>query len=188
MRRGLGIGLLVGALLGISVAAAQKPMAEPKEMSSSYNPLLWRGDDALFVLDTVQMSRSEVELSKLAIVKSSDTAVQNLALVLVRDQGKVNHTLTSWSRTYGFALPKQEDAQMASAEDRLKELNGAEFERAYLELMAKDNAADVSRFQTEIHTAVDHDLAKFAGKYLPKLQADGQLLPVRGTHDKKTGR
>jgi putative membrane protein len=146
-------------------------------MSGSYNPQLWHGDDARFVVDTVEMSRSEVELSKLAIAKSNGKDVQNLALVLVRDEGKINHTLTSWSRTYGFALPKKEDEKLAAEQDRLKELNGADFDRAYFELMAKDNAADVSRFQAEAGDAIDHDLAKFALKYEPKLQADGQLLP-----------
>jgi putative membrane protein len=148
-------------------------------MSSSYNPLLWRGDDALFVVDTVEMSRSEVELSKLAIVKSNNKAVQNLALVLVRDEGKINRTLTSWSRTYGFALPKNEDEKLAAEQDRLKELNGADFDRAYFELMMKDNAADLSRFQVEAADATDHDLVRFVNKFEPRLQADGQLLTAK---------
>jgi putative membrane protein len=172
-------GVLAARPALCALVAAQKSMTEPRAMSSDYNPLLWHGDDARFVVDTVKMSRSEVELSKVAVAKSADTAVQNLALVLIRDEGKIHHTLTSWSRTYGFALPKNEDSKVAAVEDRLKELNGADFERAYLELMAKDNAADVSRFQTEIGAAVDRDLAKLAAKYLPKLQADGQLLPSK---------
>ncbi|HEX4232558.1 MAG TPA: DUF4142 domain-containing protein [Bryobacteraceae bacterium] len=164
-------------LLAASFAYGQKALGEPKEMSSRYNPLLWHGDDARFVVDTVGMSRSEVELSKLAILKSNNKAVQNLALVLVRDEGKINHTLTSWSRTYGFPLPKQEEEKLATEQDRLKELNGADFDRAYFELMAKDHAADMSRFQAEAADATDHDLVRFVEKYEPTVQADGQLLP-----------
>jgi putative membrane protein len=124
------------------------------------------------------MSRSEVDLSKLAIAKSNNTAVQDLALVLVRDQGKINHTLTSWSRTYGFELPKERDEKVQAEEDRLNELNGADFNRAYLDLIAKDHAADLSRFRAEGVGTTDSDLAKLVKKYEPKLQADGQFLPA----------
>jgi putative membrane protein len=179
MNRSAAVRSVCICFLSVSLGHAQKALGEPREMSSSYNPLLWHDGDARFVVDTVEMSRSEVGLSKLAIVKSNDQAVQNLALVLVRDEGKINRTLTSWSQTYGFALPKKEDEKLAAEEDRLRELNGADFDRAYLGLMAKDNAADISRFQAEAGDATDHDLARFAKKFAPKLQADGQYLPVK---------
>lgn len=179
----IGARTVCACLLAVCFAYAQKQLGEPREMSSSYNPRLWHGDDARFVVDTVEMSRSEVELSKLAILKSSNTAVQNLALVLIRDAGKIDRTLSSWSRSYGFALPKEKEREkVQAAEDRLNELNGADFDQAYLNLMTKDHAADLKRFRTEAADTTDSDLERFTKKYEPKLQADGQyLLTKTGT-------
>ena len=170
--------IVVTCILAAAVGYAQKQLGEPKEMSESYNPHLWHGDDARFVTETVEMSRSEVELSKLAILKSSDTGVQNLALVLIRDAGKIDRTLSSWSRSYGFELPGHKDEKMQAEQDRLNELSGADFNRAYLDLMAKDHTQDLQRFRAEAADTADSDLEEFTRKYEPKLEADGRYLPA----------
>jgi putative membrane protein len=58
---------------------------------------------------------------------------------------------------------------------RLEKLNGAEFDRAYMQDMVRDHQEDVAEFKKESENGGDQDLKGFAAKTLPTLQQHLQM-------------
>jgi putative membrane protein len=54
--------------------------------------------------------------------------------------------------------------------DRLSQLHGAEFDRAYMQDMVKDHKNDIAEFQKEANRGKNEDLKSFASETLPTLQ------------------
>ncbi len=54
--------------------------------------------------------------------------------------------------------------------DELKTKKGADFDKAYVELMVDDHKEDVDKFQDEANKGNDADVKAFAAKTLPVLQ------------------
>lgn len=58
----------------------------------------------------------------------------------------------------------------ASAKDKLEKLSGAQFDRAYLDQMAKDHQKTIKEFERQSTMGTDPQLKAFAAKVLPDLK------------------
>jgi putative membrane protein len=62
------------------------------------------------------------------------------------------------------------DAAHRAAADRLTQMNGAAFDRAFMRQVVKDHEQAVSLFEAEAKHGQDKDLKDFAKKALPTLK------------------
>ena len=172
--------VLVASILVAQLTPGQDfgPKIMPAAMSIDYNPLLWRGDDASFALDTIYGSRCEAELSKAVFSKSSNPNVQELAQTLGREEHRVYGRLRRMARTFNFHVPKQ-DPDSCQEASRLAELTGQELDAGYVAFLLKRSLSSISRFEAEIGKPVapdNYSLRKFAQKTLPVLQEQKMML------------
>ena len=158
MKTQVATAVAVLALLG-GAAFAQKNTA---------NRLV--GTDSSFITKAAQGGMAEVELGKLATERASNSAVKDFGQRMVTDHTKANEQLKTVAANKGVNLPEGLDAKDQATLNRLSKLNGAAFDRAYIDDMVKDHKADVAEFQKEADRGDDADIKAFASKTLPTLQ------------------
>ncbi len=131
--------------------------------------------DRQFVMDAAHGGMAEVELSQIAKDKAQSAQVKQFAERMVTDHGKANDELKSLAQSKNIMLPTDLDASHKAAKDRLSELSGAQFDRAYMQQMVSDHEKVVSEFKKESQEGRDSEIKAWAAKTLPTLQEHLQM-------------
>ena len=168
--------MLFLAISGVSTSAfaantENAPVPEPK----------------VFVEKAAMSGLAEVELGRLALMKSRDENVREFAQRMVTDHTKANQELTTIASSKGIAPPKSLDSEHQSHLKMLRDKSGEDFDRAYSEHMKMDHSKAISLFEGASRSE-DPALAGFAKKTLPTLKEHKQLaqkLPADGKDAKK---
>jgi putative membrane protein len=127
--------------------------------------------DASFITKAAEGGMAEVELGKLATQKASNDQVKQFGQRMVDDHTKANDELKQIASQQGVPVPASLTAKHRSAMDRLSKLDGAEFDRAYMQMMVQDHREDVNEFKRESEKGNDSAVKAFAAKTLPTLQS-----------------
>ncbi|GAB0157638.1 hypothetical protein CHRYSEOSP005_29170 [Chryseobacterium sp. Alg-005] len=112
----------------------------------------------------------EVMMGELAAGNGNNAAVKALGEMMVKDHGKANDELKKWASAVGYTLPTGLDAEKQKEYDNLKAKKGAEFDRAYTDLMVKDHQKDIAEFKKQAAEGTEASLKSFASKTLPTLE------------------
>ncbi|UOU97077.1 DUF4142 domain-containing protein [Chryseobacterium daecheongense] len=112
----------------------------------------------------------EVMMGELAAGNGNNAAVKALGDMMVKDHGKANDELKKWASTVGYTLPASLDTEKQKEYDDLKAKKGAEFDRAYTDLMVKDHQKDIAEFKKQAIEGTEASLKSFASKTLPTLE------------------
>jgi len=126
--------------------------------------------DNRFITKAAEGGMAEVEMGQLAVQHASSEKVKAFGQRMIDDHSKANDELKKIASQKGVTLPSTIDAKSKAAIDRLSKLNGAEFDRAYMQEMVKDHHEDVAEFQKEAQSGDDADVKDFASKTVPTLQ------------------
>lgn len=207
-----GFGSLIfagGLLLGSMPVAAQSPSSSPSspQSPSSSSGSMQRTDptmdqmqrqsdqhmdqgakkmaksgDAAFAIKAAQGGEAEVKMGKLAAEKAGDADVKAFGQHMVDDHSKANEKLKSVAQEKGMKLPTDLNPSQQSAYEKLSQLSGAEFDKAYVKHMVKDHEEDVKDFTKESSKGKDEKIKGFATETLPVLQ--GHLEKIKGIQGK----
>ena len=131
--------------------------------------------DAKFVEKAAKGGLAEVQLGQLAAQKAQSDDVKKFAQRMVDDHGKANDELKKVAEGKNIMLPTALDKKDQKLLDKLGKLDGARFDREYMEHMVKDHKKDVKEFQHEAKHGKDADVKGFAENTLPTLQDHLQL-------------
>lgn len=112
----------------------------------------------------------EVQMGQLASANASNAAVKSLGAMMVKDHSKANDELKQWASAVGYTLPTGLDADKQKKYDDLKAKKGADFDRAYTDLMVSDHKKDIAEFKEEASKGSEASLKAFAGKTVPTLE------------------
>jgi putative membrane protein len=126
--------------------------------------------DYKFAVAATRANTSEVDLGQLAAQKATDPAVRQFAERMVRDHSKANQQLSQILSQKGVTVPTETSSSEQREVDRLQKLNGAEFDKAYIEHMIRDHKKDVKEFEKASQKSEDGDIKAFAANTLPVLQ------------------
>jgi putative membrane protein len=151
----LGMGLW---LAGLSRAADEKQ----KAVQSS--------GDSEFAGKASACGLAEVNLSELAVRFARDPAVRQFAQRMIADHRRAGMELTQMANRHSIKLPATMDDEHQKLFDKLQKLQGAEFDRAYMEAMVKDHEQAVKLFETQAKDGKDEGMKQWAGKLAPILK------------------
>jgi putative membrane protein len=166
-----------GSILLVSGALAQDQSAgTANRMTAS---------DSTFATKAAEGGLAEVQLGNLAKDHAESADVKSFGERMVTDHTKANEELTKIASGKGITLPTSMNSKDQALYDRLSKLNGAAFDRAYIQDMVSDHKTDVNEFKREADKGTDSDLKAFAAKTLPTLQehltmAEGTVTKVKG--------
>ena len=146
----------------------------------------WTLTDQKFVDKVVASGRAEVELSQLALQKSSTKNVKDFAQRMVDDHSKASLELKTIAQAKNLNIPLEMDSEHTKALKKLQTLDGAAFDAHYIDLMVDDHEKNVSLFAAAGgDKSLDAQLQTFAQKTLPILRE--HLAHVKALAKPETG-
>lgn len=127
--------------------------------------------DLQFSREAAAAGVAEVQFGELALKKSSNDRVKNLARHIVDDHRKADAELASLGNQKQIALPTEPSADASKAYTKLRKESGRAFDQAWTKMMIKDHQDAIKLFTAEASKGKDSDLRKFAATALPTLQS-----------------
>jgi putative membrane protein len=167
--------LLATALLVTGAALAQSGGTSPTTPSTpspSGNPALpppvssalgTTPSPEMVLAELHHANQTEVGLGKLAEQKASSKDVKKFAKHMVKAHTDLDKKAQSWAKKNKVTIAAPTPDAMAKdqqVKQRLQGLSGAEFDKAYMQLMAQDHAQDLEKVQTFEQQATDKSFKK----------------------------
>lgn len=167
--------LVLTALLILPIAPAfadQMPAADDgAKLSVKQHLTKMMLSDESFVKKAAVAGRAEIELSKLALEKTSTPQIREFAQRMVKDHTAAATELKTIAQSKNIAVPSELDKEHEQTAEKLRNLNGADFDAAYVDAMQKDHEKAVNLFTAAAaDEKLDKQLQQFASKTLPILR------------------
>lgn len=118
---------------------------------------------------------AEVKLGQLAIDKADSEAVKNFGKRMMDDHRKANEQLKRTAAREQIDLPTEMNEHDQDVYNRLAQLSGADFDKAYARDMVNDHKQDIAAFKTESDNGKDQAIKDFAFRTLPTLEEHMKL-------------
>lgn len=112
----------------------------------------------------------EVVLGELAQQKATHPDVKSLAQTITADHRAANQELIDIARAKGVTLPTDMTSEQHQHHAELEGLSGAEFDRAYVQMMIEDHTQDIALYQAKANAVSSDAFRAFAEKTLPTLR------------------
>ncbi len=143
----------------------------PQSSSSQLSAL-----DSQFVIDAAQGGMAEVQLSQLALQRSTNPEVKQFAQQMIQEHTRANEQLMRLAAQKGITPPSTVGPKYQAAMARLMQLSGASFDQAYMrEAGVNSHMESVAIYQRQADLGQDPDLKAFAAGILPRVQGHLQM-------------
>ncbi|WP_170319762.1 DUF4142 domain-containing protein [Polyangium spumosum] len=152
---------------------AEEPVEEvASELSAAH-------DDKKFVQVMAHENLIAVRAARIAVRKARNSKVEALALQELAEHADVNEELEALAKKHGVQMPTALHPVVADLLQRLANLQGNRFDRAYLHIVIEGHQFDVAILSQAL-LSQDEDVKAFAAKNLPilrrHLQAAQEIL------------
>jgi putative membrane protein len=135
--------------------------------------------------EAAQDGLAEINLGSLALQKSQNDEVKQLAQKVVDDHTAANNELTALAAGKNVKLPTDVNAKQKAVYDKLNALSGDQFDMEFVKTLVKDHESAVKLFQKQADSGKDAEVKAFAAKTLPTLQS--HLEMAKSMSDKMNG-
>lgn len=126
--------------------------------------------DAEFMVTAASRGMFDMEISQIAKRKASSPDVKYVAEAVAGQHGPMQTELKTLAEKKSIVLPASLGSDQAKQVGELTALNGAAFDRKYLELLEETHKNSIDDFDDMSEDAYDGDIRAFAAKYLPTLK------------------
>lgn len=127
-------------------------------------------EDYNFAVEAASGSRMEVQLGQYAVQNAGSAAVKQFGQMIVTDHTKADSMLTDIARVKGIVIPSAPGDDHQKHIDELTKKKGAEFDKAYIDMMVDDHEEDIKKFEDEAKNGKNEDIKAFANQNLPVLR------------------
>ena len=153
--------------------------ADSKEMAEEENEDKFEksenADDASFAVEAADGGMMEVMLGNLALKNATSPALKEFGRQMVNDHGNGNKQLKALAEQKGISIPTVLSDKNQKKVDDLSTKTGADFDKAYADLMVEDHKADIDAFRKQAEKGNDPELKAWAGETLPMLEHHLQM-------------
>jgi len=133
-------------------------------------------DSKQFAMKAAEGGMLEVKLAQLAQQKSQSNEVKELARQLEQDHTQANQQLTQVAKQKNINLPSDLKGECQETYQAFQQLQGNDFDNAFLLHNVKDHLKDIMMFQKEAQNGTDQEIRQWAAQVLPKLQQHAQHI------------
>jgi putative membrane protein len=123
-----------------------------------------------FMIQAAQANLAEIEAGHLATERAQSPDVRQFGSRMVRDHTQANEQLLRLAEERNVSLPQQPDESHQKLTQELSNLQGADFDRAYMRAMVEDHQHDVSEFEQQAESLEDPELRAWAAQTVPTLR------------------
>ncbi|MBC5774427.1 DUF4142 domain-containing protein [Pontibacter sp. KCTC 32443] len=175
MKKIASTGLIACALLfSLSCNQKQEPVEEAQEANEEVAEGTEMEDEMTDMSDFMTKAASggmmEVELGKMAQEKGQHKDVKSFGQMMVTDHTKANTELKALAGTKNITLPDSMSKDHMDHVSELRQKTGAEFDKAYMDMMVSDHEEDVQLFEDAAQNLQDPEAKSFASKTVPVLR------------------
>jgi putative membrane protein len=114
---------------------AAQPSSETVGTTGENDRVKVSGTDKDFINDLVVANMAEVELGRLATERAAHAEVKKFGQMMIDDHTKAGNTLEALASKHSIAVPAAVDEKHRDLRDRFATLQGADFDRAYMDAM-----------------------------------------------------
>jgi putative membrane protein len=161
MTRHLISGLFVAAT-SVVVPATFAFGTQPQPMSDI---------EQSFLQKAAEGQQAEVVLGQLAVQKASSDQVKQYGAHMIQDHQKASEELRQLATREGTLLPSQLSIEHQQIQQKLSQLSGKDFDKAYISFMVEDHMKDLGEFQQGARTLQDPQVRQWTQGTLPILKA-----------------
>lgn len=159
------LGLLAAlVVVGLAPAAAAQAAAQPSTQDTQYLQALH------------QVNLFEITAGNLAQQKGQNQQVKDLGKMFVTDHTQLDQTVQSTAQQLNVQLPADPTADQQKVLDKLNNLSGAEFDKAWVTAQLAGHVQAIQATQTEISQGSEQSVVQIAQDALPVLQAHYDAL------------
>jgi len=124
-------------------------------------------NDQAFFTKAAQGNMAEVQLGTLATQKATADPVKQFGQRMVADHGKAQQELMNLARENSWTAPNELSEEQKKMQEQLSQLSGEAFDKAYMEAMVKDHAADAQLYERASQSVQNEALKGYAARTLP---------------------
>lgn len=135
-----------------------------------------------FMTEAASGGMMEVQLGQMAQQKAQNQSVKDFGNMMVQEHSKANDQLKQLAAQKNITLPTTLSDKHQKHVNDLSEKTGAEFDKAYMDMMVEDHQEDVDKFKEASEDVPDAEVKNFAATTLPTLQK--HLETAKGIHEK----
>lgn len=132
--------------------------------------------DRLFMLKAAQGNAAEVMTSQLALQKSKNPRVRQLAQMLVMEHGTAQRELLPLLTAKALPTPRQPGTMQIATFQMLSKLKGNNFDQQYMAAQVEAHEAAIALYQNELAMGTDEAARAYATKYLPHILGHTALI------------
>ncbi len=176
------------ALLAMSILSCNSGTTDPKKAADSTNNAMVDSakkadtvatanshtadmkNDAAFAVAAADGGQLEVDLGKMAAERGTTKQIKALGAMMAKDHSKANTELKAIAMAKNITLPDALSDKCQKMKDDLAAKKGADFDKAYADLMVSDHKEDIDDFKKEADKGMDATLMTFAKNTLPTLE------------------
>jgi putative membrane protein len=152
-------------LVGVGLWLARATLAQGPQLEDT---------DRAFIKMAARNGQAEIQLGKLTAERADRAEVRDFAKRLETDHTRANLELLKILDAQRIDLSRDMEPYQATTA-YLSQLRGAEFDRAYVQQMAKDHEEAIAQFAAKAKKGHNPELKAYAAKLLPTLQEHLQL-------------
>lgn len=147
----------------------QREVTEGSKMTKAVTPQSFASQAAI-------ISKAEIELGQLALKNTQDEKVRTYAQRMVKDHSAADKKLQAIAAKENLQLPQSLDKEHESLKSKLQGLKGEDFDRAYVQAMAKGHDKAVALFESASQQPqMPGELKQFAASTLPTLEQHQEM-------------
>lgn len=128
-----------------------------------------------FVDEAASGGMMEVKLGEMAAQKASSQEVKDFGQKMVEDHSQANQELKQLASAANLTVPETMLPKHQENVDKLSELSGEEFDKAYMDTMLQDHRKEINKFEKAAKMADNIELQSWAQKTLDVLERHYQL-------------
>ena len=132
--------------------------------------------DKKFMKTAAQGGIAEVQQARLALKKTSDSSVKQVAQTIIQGHTQANGELMQVAKAQHVMLPTQTDPTHKAIYAKLTTLSEPDFDRAYIAGQVKDHHKTVALFTKQAARTQDQGLKGFIGEALPDFKMHTKML------------
>jgi putative membrane protein len=111
------------------------------------------GRDKDFVRDAAIVNMAEIELGRLAAERGANPEVKKFGQMMIDDHTKAGDQLKSVASQHSIEVPSQLDDKHNKLRDKLSKLQGADFDREYMDAMVDGHQDVADKLESRVDKA-----------------------------------